>query len=244
MKKTILIVDDEQDVLRLVESNLNRAGYDTIVSKDGSQAVDMARSESPDLMILDLMLPTISGLEVCRTLKGDPATAKLPIIMLTARVEEIDRVVGFELGADDYVTKPFSPRELVLRVQALLKRCPDWRQSNASSVNHGKKAAGQESGIVKTGEITLDHDKCEVRVGDRAVGFSPTEFKLFATLAQQPGRVLSREKLLAEVWGYENDTETRTVDMHVLRVREKLGKAADCLETVRGFGYRVIAPRR
>jgi two-component system, OmpR family, phosphate regulon response regulator PhoB len=239
MKNTVLIVDDEQDVLRLVESNLKRAGYDTIVSKDGRHALGLARSEKPDLMILDLMLPTMSGLEVCRALKGDSATANLPILMLTARHEEIDRVVGFELGADDYVTKPFSPRELVLRVQSLLRRCGNWQRPQGS-----KPGAGQESGVLKTGDITLDHNRCEVRVGGRSIGFSPTEFKLLAILAQQPGRVLSREKLLTEVWGYENDTETRTVDMHVLRVREKLGRAADCLETVRGFGYRITSPRR
>ncbi len=241
MKNKILIVDDEKDIQRLVSSSLKRAGFDTIASRDGRKAIDMARREAPDLMILDLMLPTVSGIEVCRTLKAEPATAKLPIIILSARHEEIDRVVGFELGADDYVTKPFSPRELVLRVQALLRRCAHWRQPDGNAAPARKPVAGQGTGVVKTGGIILDHDKCEVRVGERALGFSPTEFKLFATLAQQPGRVLSRERLLSEVWGYENDTETRTVDMHVLRVREKLGRAADCLETVRGFGYRIAS---
>jgi len=239
MKNTILVVDDEQDVLRLVTSNLKRAGYETIIAEDGGQALSKARSEKPDLIILDLMLPSISGLEVCRSLKGDPAMADMPVIMLTARDEEIDRVVGFELGADDYVTKPFSPRELVLRVQSLLKRAGSWTQKPAPKAAQGGE---RDSGVVKLGPIVLDADRCEVRVQGRPLDFSRTEFKLLSVLAKNPGRVHTRDELLSQVWGYESDTETRTVDMHVLRVREKLGSSAECLETVRGFGYRMIIP--
>ena len=239
MKNTILVVDDEQDVLRLVTSNLKRAGYETIIAEDGGQALNKARNEKPDLMILDLMLPSISGLEVCRSLKGDPAMADMPVIMLTARDEEIDRVVGFELGADDYVTKPFSPRELVLRVQSLLKRAGSWTQKPAPKAAQGGE---RDSGVVKLGPIVLDADRCEVRVQGRPLDFSRTEFKLLSVLAKNPGRVHTRDELLSQVWGYESDTETRTVDMHVLRVREKLGSSAECLETVRGFGYRMIIP--
>lgn len=235
MKNNVLIVDDEQDVLQLVEANLRRAGYSIMTSKDGRHALAMARNERPDIMILDLMLPSMSGLDVCKALKGDAATAKLPILMLTAKDEEIDKVVGFELGADDYMTKPFSPRELVLRVNALQRRCAGWqREGNGAG-------PGMESGMLRTGEITLDHDRCEVRVGSKPVAFSRMEFNLLATLVKQPGHVFSREKLLSEVWGYASDIETRAVDMHVLRVREKLGRAADCIETVRGFGYRINA---
>ncbi|MGB8356193.1 MAG: response regulator transcription factor [Chthoniobacteraceae bacterium] len=238
MKNTILVVDDEQDVVRLLVSNLKRAGYETLTAEDGDRALARARSDKPDLMILDLMLPSISGLEVCRSLKGDPSMAGMPIIMLTARHEEIDRVVGFELGADDYVTKPFSPREMVLRVQSLLRRSTGWNQAAAPK---SRQSGERESGIVKIGPIVLDSDRCEVRVQGRALEFSRIEFKLLSVLAKNPGKVHTREELLSEVWGYESDTETRTVDMHVLRVREKLGNTADCLETVRGFGYRITS---
>lgn len=234
MKNSVLIVDDEEDVLQLVESNLRRAGYSIMTSKDGRHALAVARHEKPDIMILDIMLPSLSGLDVCKALKGDASMAKLPIIMLSARNEEIDKVVGFELGADDYMAKPFSPRELVLRVNALSRRCFGWQQAAG-----GNGGPGMESGQLKTGEITLDHDRCEVRVGTSSVAFSKTEFRLLAVLARRPGHVFSREKLLAEVWGYASGTETRAVDMQVLRVREKLGRSADCIETVRGFGYRI-----
>ena len=238
MKNTILVVDDEQDVVRLLVSNLKRAGYETLTAEDGDRALAKARSDKPDLIILDLMLPSISGLEVCRSLKGDPGMAGMPIIMLTARHEEIDRVVGFELGADDYVTKPFSPREMVLRVQSLLRRSTGWNRAAAPKPG---QSGERESGIVKIGPIVLDSDRCEVRVQGRVLEFSRIEFKLLSVLAKNPGKVHTREELLSEVWGYESDTETRTVDMHVLRVREKLGNTADCLETVRGFGYRITS---
>lgn len=234
MKSTILVVDDEQDVLNLVESNLRRAGFDTINAKDGREGLSLARMQQPHLAILDLMLPSLSGLDVCRELKRDAATAALPVIMLTARQEEIDRVVGFEIGVDDYVTKPFSPRELVLRVQAMLRRCPDWRQKP-------KSAASAVPGVLASRGFTLDYAQCKVFVNGKCAGFSRTEFKLLSVLAERPDHVHSREELLTKVWGYVADIETRTVDMHVLRVREKLGRAAGCLETVRGFGYRILA---
>jgi two-component system, OmpR family, phosphate regulon response regulator PhoB len=241
MKATILVVDDEQDILAMVKSNLGKAGYNVITARDGEEAISIAREESPDLMVLDVMLPSVSGLEVCRTLKGNPRTAKMPVLMLSARHEEIDRVVGFELGADDFVAKPFSPRELVLRIQALLRRCGDWRRTARPRKNSIEPR--HESGVLKTGSITLDHENYEVRVGGRPVDFSRTEFKLLSVLLERAGRVLSRESLLNEVWGYENGAETRTLDMHVLRLREKLGREAGCLQTVRGFGYRINAHR-
>jgi len=241
MKNTILVVDDEQDVLRLVTSNLNSAGYETITAEDGSKGLARARGDKPDLMILDLMLPSMSGLEVCRSIKGDPAMASMPVIMLTAKHEEIDRVVGFELGADDYVTKPFSPRELVLRVQSLLRRSMGWNQPAAPKPEGAPK---RESGVIKIGPIEIDVDRYQVRVQGRRLEFSPIEFKLLLALAKGHGKVLSRGELLSEVWGYESDTETRTVGMYVMRVREKLGGTAECLETVRGFGYRVALPAR
>lgn len=237
MRGTILVVDDEQDVLNLVATNLRRAGLMLITAMDGEQALHKARHDKPDMMVLDLMLPGLSGLEVCRTIKGDPNTAGMPILMLTARQEEIDHVVGLELGADDYVTKPFSPRVLVLHVQAVLRRSQGWRQKGET-----RRVSMTKPGIVKAGDITLDYDRCEIRVGGRSVEFSRTEFKLLSVLAERPGKVLSREQLLNQVWGYESETETRTIDMHVKRLREKLGGAADCLETVRGFGYRIIEP--
>jgi two-component system phosphate regulon response regulator PhoB len=245
MKQTILVVDDEADVSQMLKSNLKRAGYSVVAVEDGQQAIDAARSDKPDLMILDLMLPSMSGLEVCRVLKGDAATSRMPIIMLTARHEEIDRVVGFELGADDYVTKPFSPRELVLRVQSVLRRSTGWQEAPAARVQKTEGATnGAEPVTLKAGRITLDYERCEVRVGQKSIPFSPLEFKLLSVLAERPGAVCSREKLLNEVWGYQKDTETRTVDMHVLRLREKLGNASDCLETVRGFGYRITETSR
>jgi two-component system phosphate regulon response regulator PhoB len=243
MKNTILVVDDEPDVVNLVRSNLMRAGHAVITAEDGQLGIDMARCEKPDLMILDVMLPSMSGLEVCRVLKSDPGIARMPIIMLTARQEEIDRVVGFELGADDYVTKPFSPREMVLRVGVVLRRASGW-QAGTLAGDPMQPGAFQEARLVKSGPLLLDYDRCDVRAGGRRIAFSRTEFKLISILVERPGTVHSREKLLNEVWGYHSDTETRTVDMHMLRLREKLGPASNCLETVRGFGYRIADPSR
>lgn len=223
---SILIVDDEPDVVTLVASNLKGAGFKVLTAGDGAEALGVARREEPALIVLDLNLPQMSGLEVCRVLRGDPTTARIPIVMLTAKAEEVDRIVGLELGADDYVTKPFSPRELVLRVRSVLRR--------------GKEAPeDEEAEELNAGDITLDVSMHVVKVRGRAVDLTATEFKLLKMLLERRGRVQSREGLLKEVWGYENSIDTRTVDTHMRRLREKLGKASDQIETVRGFGYRI-----
>ena len=226
MAKRILIVDDEPDVLDLVSANLKRAGFDIITAGDGQAALDKARRDQPALIVLDLMLPQMSGLEVCKALKREESTAGIPVIMLTAKAEEIDRVVGLEIGADDYVIKPFSPRELVLRVQSVLRR-----------------AAGNDESKVKVlqaGDIAVDLSRMQAFVKGKALDLTATEFKLLTVLIERRGIVQSREKLLNDVWGYEVAIESRTVDTHMRRLRDKLGSAADCIETVRGFGYRMI----
>jgi two-component system phosphate regulon response regulator PhoB len=223
MAEAILIVDDEQDVLDLLVYNLQKAGYKTISARDGATALQKARNEVPSLIVLDLMLPQMDGTEVCRHLKADPKTAHIPIIMLTAKAEEVDRVVGLELGADDYVTKPFSPREMALRVKGVLRRAS------------GKGAPAE---IIKFGDLTVDIAKHEVTLKGKVVDLTATEFKLLSTLLERRGRVQSRDRLLTDVWGYEGDVDTRTVDTHMRRLREKLGKVSDYVETVRGVGYR------
>ena len=225
MKARILIVDDEPDVIRLVEFNLSAAGYETVSAVDGAEALKKARALTPDLIILDLMLPEMDGLEVCKLLRRDQNTASIPIIMLTARAAEMDRVLGLELGADDYVTKPFSPRELVLRVKRLLR-------SGASPPEPGER--------IQAGDLLVDILRHQTLVGGKAVELTATEFKLLTTLAQRRGRVQTREKLLQEVWGYDNVIDTRTVDTHMRRLREKLGTASRYLDTVRGVGYRFV----
>ena len=223
MSETVLVVDDEPDVLDLLAYNLQKAGYNTVRASDGATALQKARDLLPSLVVLDLMLPQIEGTEVCKQLRADPRTAPIPIIMLTAKADELDRVIGFELGADDYVVKPFSPRELVLRVKTILRRA------------QGKGAPAE---VLKADELIVDLAKHEVTVKGKPVDVTATEFKLLATLMERRGRVQSRDRLLTDVWGYEGDIDTRTVDTHVRRLREKLGSAADCIETVRGVGYR------
>lgn len=223
MKTKILVADDEPDVLNLVAANLRAAGWDVKTAEEGRAALEIARGERPELIVLDLMLPVLSGLEVCRMLKGDPTTADIPVVMLTAKAEEVDRIVGLELGADDYVTKPFSPRELVLRIKNILRR---------SATN------GATSKVLTLGPIVLDKERFQVTVDGKEVDCTATELKLLTLLMERRGRVQSRETLLNDVWGYTSVIDTRTVDTHVRRLREKLGPAADYLETVRGFGYR------
>jgi len=222
--KRILIVEDENDVVDLLTLNLRKAGG-FLISKagDGATGLTKARAEKPDFIILDLMLPKIPGLEVCKILKSEAATRHIPILMLTARAEEIDRVVGLECGADDYVTKPFSPREIVLRIKAILRR----------------GATEEADDRLSAGPITIDPARHEVLVNGKRVKLTSLEFKLLRTLMQRRGRVQERDRLLNEVWGYESVIDTRTVDTHVRRLREKLGKAGEVIETVRGFGYRV-----
>src|SRR5206468_6584824 len=216
--RKILIIEDESDVADLLALNLRKAGYRVSTATDGASGLHKVRDDRPDFIILDLMLPKMSGLEVCRILKSDTATSQIPILMLTAKAEEVDRIVGLEFGADDYVTKPFSPREVVLRIRAILRR--------------GEKA--DES--LKAGPIVIDPARHEVSVHGKRVNLTSLEFKLLRTLMQRRGRVQARDRLLNDVWGYESVIDTRTVDTHVRRLRKKLGKAADAIESVRGFG--------
>jgi DNA-binding response OmpR family regulator len=226
MKTKILVVDDEADALEVLGFKLREAGYTPIFAKDGTRALALAKDERPDLIVLDLMLPEVDGLEVCKILRRDNSTSAIPVIMLTARAAEMDRVLGLELGADDYVTKPFSPRELVIRIRKQL----------------AKSRQGEETGSnLKIGEILIDVSRHLVQVGSRAITLTATEFRLLEILARRRGRVQSRDRLLQDVWGYENPIDSRTVDTHMRRLREKLGGAAQNLETVRGVGYRFAA---
>lgn len=223
----VLVVDDEPDIVALVAYHLARAGYRVSTAINGGDAITLAKAEPPALMILDLMLPGMSGFDVLEELRGDEATASIAVLMLTARREEPDRIRGLSLGADDYLTKPFSPQELVLRVGAIIRRT---------------KAGGQNSGdIIKIGAIRIDRAQHRVSVAEDEIELTPTEFKLLLTLAERKGRVQARAHLLETVWDAAPDIQTRTVDMHVQRLRTKLGGAGDLIETVRGFGYRINA---
>jgi len=226
MKPKILVVDDEPDALEVLGFKLREAGFAPIFAGDGLKALAAVRAERPDLVVLDLMLPELDGLEVCKLMRRDPATASIPVLMLTAKAAEMDRVVGLELGADDYVTKPYSPRELVLRIRKLLKRA-----------RPGESADEQ----LHIGVLMIDIPHHAATVEGRAVTLTATEFNLLAVLAKRRGRVQSRERLLQDVWGYETAIDTRTVDTHMRRLREKIGPAADYLETIRGVGYRFKA---
>jgi len=224
MKPKILLVDDEPDVVQLVAYNLTAADFEVVTAVDGLEALKKARAVLPNLIILDLMLPELDGLQVCKLLRRDQSTASIPIIILTAKAAEMDRVLGLELGADDYVSKPFSPRELVLRIKRLLR----------------SGAPQAEQGRIQIGDLLVDTLRHETLVHGKAVDLTATEFRLLTTLAQRRGRVQTREKLLQEVWGYDTVIDTRTVDTHMRRLREKLGLAAKHLDTVRGVGYRFV----
>ena len=224
MASKILIIDDEPDVVDMVAMNLKTEGYKVFTADNGESGLAKAKAESPNLIILDLMLPKMSGLEVCKALKRETATAKIPIVMLTAKSDEVDRIVGLELGADDYVTKPFSPRELLLRVQSVLRR---------------SQAGGDKQERIKVGDLLLDHSRHEVMVRGERIELTATEFRLLGILMERRGRVQTRDRLLNDVWGYESVIDTRTVDTHIRRLREKLGPLADYVETVRGVGYRM-----
>lgn len=223
MSARILVVDDEPDLLELVRFNLTQAGFQVSTAASGREALEQLKSATPDLVVLDLMLPDISGNDICRQIRSDPALADLPIVMLTARSEEVDRVVGFELGADDYVPKPFSPRELMLRIRAVLRR------------RAGAPAAGPS---IEHGVLRVDPERHRCFVNDAEIELTAKEFRLLSTLMARPGRVMTRERLLDEVWGSEITVTTRTIDTHLKRLREKLGAAGDLIETVRGVGYR------
>jgi two-component system, OmpR family, phosphate regulon response regulator PhoB len=222
--ETILVVEDEKDLADLISFHLEKEGYRAIKALDGVAGLEAAQGSPPDLILLDLMLPGMSGSDVCRTLKGNPKTAAIPIILLTAKGEEIDRVVGFEIGADDYVVKPFSTRELLLRIRAVLRRAQP-----ETSV----------AGTIRIGPVTIDTERHVVTVDGTDVILTTTEFKLLLTLAERIGRLQSRELLLTDVWGYNYAGDTRTVDTHVTRLRTKLGAAGGMIKTVRGFGYKL-----
>ncbi len=227
MKPSILIIEDEKDLAQLVSYNLEQEGFRVKTESNGNDGYERVVKDLPDLILLDLMLPKMSGLEVCRMIRSNSKTKAIPIIMLTAKGEEIDRVVGFEMGADDYIVKPFSPRELVLRVKAILKRS---KAENESS---------EEGPSLQFEGIHLDPNQHRVWVNKKEVILTATEFKLLEYILKSAGRVLTRDILLDKVWGYDVAVTTRTIDTHVKRLREKLGKAGDVIETVRGVGYRL-----
>lgn len=218
----ILIVEDDPDIRELLRFNLERAGYNLFLAEDGEKALTLARQHSPDLILLDLMLPGVDGLEVCRTLKMDPELQRIPVMMLTAKGEEMDRVVGLELGADDYVVKPFSLREVVLRIRKILDRRE--KQSAPS--------------ILKADPLILDLDGHTARLDGQLLELTATEFRLLAYLLRHRGRVQTREMLLDRVWGYSFEGYARTIDTHIRRLRKKMGAAHNLIETVRGVGYR------
>jgi two-component system phosphate regulon response regulator PhoB len=221
--KPILIVEDETEISELVEYHLKQTGFSVTSVPDGSSALDQVKRKRPALIILDLMLPDMDGKDICRALKSNPTTRSIPILMLTAKAEELDRVVGFELGAEDYVTKPFSPRELVLRVKAILQR---------------KESIQESEKIIQIGGLLIDVEKHLVSVNKKSIPLTHTEFKLLLELAQKRGRVYTRDTLLDRVWGYTYEGYARTVDTHIRRLREKLGDLGHYIETIRGVGYR------
>jgi len=223
VKKTILVADDEADVLKLVTLNLTNAGFAVTDAEDGSIALTKARELQPSLIVLDVMMPKLNGIEVCKMLKRDSATRNIPIVLISAKAGEIDRVVGFEVGADDYITKPFSPRELVLRVQSILRRAVAPRKTQS---------------VLEAGSITMDLDRHDVTVSGHPVELTAIEFKLLRILMDNSERVQSRDSILSEIWGYDRLVEARTVDTHMRRLREKLGDSARHIETIRSFGYR------
>ena len=225
MKPKILVVDDEPEVVELVEFNLKQAGYAVTTAADGAEALKKARAQTPDLIVLDVMLPEMDGLEVCKILRHEPATARVPIIMLTAKAAEIDRILGLELGADDYLTKPFSPRELLLRIKKML--------------SHGQTAEKPRDQM-RFGDLLIDVPRHLASWKGKAIRLTATEFKLLIVLTQRAGRVQSRDHLLRDVWEYDSLIDTRTVDTHMRRLREKLGPASKHLDTVRGVGYRFV----
>src|SRR5438132_8607687 len=228
MRDSILVVDDEPDVVDLVRYHLHRAGFNVLTALTGPTGLAKATESRPDAIVLDIMLPQMTGIEVCRALRKNNQTSDIPILILSAKAEASERIAGLELGVDDYITKPFSPRELVLRIQNLLRRL---RGVHTSSV-------------VTVDEFCIDKGNFEITVSGRRLDLTTTEFKLLAVMVERRGRTLSRETLLQDVWGYENVIDTRTVDTHVRRLREKLGPAANRIVTVRGEGYRFLINRK
>jgi DNA-binding response OmpR family regulator len=224
MARSILVVDDEPNITRLLGMYLTKEGFTVETAADGPSAVAKARATSYALILLDLMLPGMDGLEACRTIRR---TSDVPIIMLTARSEDVDKIVGLEVGADDYVTKPFNPRELVARVKAVLRRY--------------ETTASPERQVLSVGDVTIDLDRREVRIGDEFVEVRAKEFALLVALARRPGVVVPRDRLLNDVWGYEYSVDTRTVDVHISTLRDRLANANARIETVWGVGYKLVA---
>jgi two-component system phosphate regulon response regulator PhoB len=218
----VLIVDDDPDIQKLVSYNLTQAGYQVVTAASGLEALNAVQDQTPDLIVLDIMLPDLDGLEVCRRLRRQEKTRRIPIIMLTARTQEVDRVVGFELGADDYVMKPFSPRELVLRIRSIFRRMGD-----------------EPDDVLRVGKIELLPQRRQLLVANRPVTLTAKEFDLLEELMRAGGNVLTREMLMNKVWGYHSEATSRTLDTHVRRLREKLGDEAVHLETVHKVGYRI-----
>jgi two-component system, OmpR family, alkaline phosphatase synthesis response regulator PhoP len=230
MTPRILMVDDEKDIVDLVAYNLEKEGYETLKALDGEKALQLVRTKTPDLVVLDLMLPGIQGLEVCKRIRKDPETASIPIIMLTAKGAEIDKIVGLEVGADDYITKPFSVKELLARIKAVLRR------------SEARRAAGQAE-VFEFKGLHIDFKSYEVTVDGKRVDLSPTEFRLLKFLSRNPGRVYSREQILDRVWGDEAFVEPRTVDVHIRRLRSRIEhdeSSPDYIVTVRGAGYKFM----
>ncbi|MDD2752017.1 MAG: response regulator, partial [Candidatus Omnitrophica bacterium] len=228
MPEKILIVDDEKDIVKMLDYNLKKEGFRTINANDGEDALDLATREYPDLIILDLMLPGLSGLEVCKALKKESKTASIPIIMLTAKTQESDKIVGLELGADDYVTKPFSPRELIARIKAVLRRVKEKEKLPE---------------VLIIGDLKIDFSKILVTVKAKPIELTAKEFELLKLLIKVNGRVLSRDYLLDTIWGFDHamEIQTRTVDVHIRTLRKKLKSEAERVITVKNYGYRFEA---
>jgi DNA-binding response OmpR family regulator len=222
-KGTILVIDDEKDLIELVQYNLEKEGYDVIAAGDGPSGMEVIRKHRPDLVVLDLMMPGMDGLAVCQQLRSDARVARVPIIMLTAKATEADRIVGLELGADDYITKPFSPREVVARVKAVLRRS----SSHAAIPD-----------IIRSGDLVIDLNGHEVTYRGQRIGLTATEFRILEFLAGRPGRVFSRDEIIDAALGNDAAVFDRTIDVHMTAIRRKLGPGGDRIETVRGFGYK------
>ena len=220
-----LIIEDDRDIAELVQYNLSQEKIASEICPSGAQALNRVRKTPPDLIVLDLMLPDMGGLEICKALKSDPKTRAIPVLILTAKGEEVDRIVGFEVGADDYITKPFSPRELVLRAKVILRRIKERELISRTEP-------------LSFGRLSIDPSRFQVKVGQDEIRLTAIEFKLLKYLMSNKGRVSTRDMLLDQVWGYEAALTTRTVDTHIKRLREKLGKVGDYIETIRGIGYR------
>jgi DNA-binding response OmpR family regulator len=224
-KEKILIIEDEKDIVKMLDYNLKKEGFKTLSAHNGEDGLDMARKENPDLILLDLMLPEMDGLEVCKAIKNEAKTSHIPIIILTAKAQETDKIVGLELGADDYMTKPFSPRELIARIKAVLRRM---------------KEKDKLPEVLRIGDLTIDFSKIMVSIKDKPIELTAKEFELLKTLIKAKGRVLSRDYLLDTIWGFDQalEIQTRTVDVHIQTLRKKIKSEAKRIVTVKNYGYR------